>query len=126
MPVLSRTLGAMAVVLAAAAVVSVGFADGEATAKPQLRIAAATPFTVVGTGFHAGETVRVIVRGESGSASARDDANAAGRIVVRFRRLALKLGRCPEYAIVARGDEGSTAALRSLPRACGIDPGPAR
>jgi hypothetical protein len=42
---------------------------------------------------------------------------------VRFRRL--KLGECAAYLVVANGNEGSVARLRSIPRACGIDPGSA-
>ena len=107
-------------VLAAFVVLSAGVAEGRLTAKPQLRISDATPFTLVGTGFRAGETVRVTVRANTGGGSARDRAGTSGRIVVRFPRL--KLGRCPVYLIVANGNEGSTATLRSLPRPCGIDP----
>lgn len=107
-------------VLAAFVVLSAGVAEGRLTAKPQLRISDATPFTLVGTGFRAGETVRVTVRANTGGGSARDRAGTSGRIAVRFPRL--KLGRCPVYLIVANGDKGSTATLRSLPRPCGIDP----
>jgi hypothetical protein len=124
MPVLSKSLGATAAALIGAAVLSLGQAHGGTAANPRLTLVAGTPLTVVGTGFHAGETVRVSVRGDVGSGTARDDAGANGRIVARFRRV--KLGRCPEYVIVARGDEGSRAMLRSLPRPCGIEPGPAR
>jgi hypothetical protein len=124
MPVLTRSLGATAASLVGAAVLSLGQANGGTAAKPQLTLVSATPLTIVGTGFRAGEMVRVSVRGDIGSGSARDDAGRNGRIVVRFRRV--KLGRCPEYVIVARGDEGSRAVLRSLPRPCGIDPGPTR
>jgi hypothetical protein len=38
---------------------------------------------------------------------------------VRFPQL--KLGRCPTYVVVAKGDEGSRATVRSIPRPCGID-----
>jgi hypothetical protein len=107
-------------VLAAVVVLSVGVAQGRPAAKPQLRIADASPFTLVGTGFRAGETVRVTVRANTGGGSARDRAGTTGRIAVRFPRL--KLGRCPVYLIIAKGDKGSSATLRSLPRPCGIDP----
>jgi hypothetical protein len=78
------------------------------------------PFVVVGSGFRAGETVRITVRADAGAGSKRDAASAAGRIGVRFA--GLRLGRCPEYVVAARGDKGSSAHLRSVPRACGIDP----
>jgi hypothetical protein len=41
---------------------------------------------------------------------------------MRFARL--KLDNCPEYMISARGNKGSRAAVRSVPRTCGIDPRP--
>ena len=99
-----------------------GASEQRAAARPQVRVLALTPFTVVGDGFRAGETVRVTVHAESDVASARDGAGSNGRIAVRVR--GLKLGKCPSYVVAARGDKGSTAGLRSLPRACGIDPRP--
>jgi hypothetical protein len=111
------------VALVAAVTFLAGFAlsdaGGSTAAKPQLRIATTRPLAVVGTGFHSRETVRVAVRTDAGSGSRSDDAGAAGRIDVRFPKL--KLGRCPTYVISARGDEGSLATLRSVPRPCGID-----
>ncbi len=77
------------------------------------------PLAVLGTGFHGGETVRVTARTDSGVGTRSDQAGAAGRIDVRFPKL--KLRRCPTYIISARGDEGSRATLRSVPRPCGID-----
>jgi hypothetical protein len=93
------------------------------TSRPSLTVQSLRPFIVVGGGFHAGEAVRVTVRAEGAAASARDQASAAGRIGVRFRRL--KLGECAAYLVVANGNEGSVARLRSIPRACGVDPGSA-
>jgi hypothetical protein len=98
-----------------------GSAETRSAVRPQLRIAAASPLTVVGIGFRAGEVVRVTVRSDSGRASASDGAGTAGRIAVRFPRLKLA-GKCPYYLIVASGNKGSRAALRSLPRPCGVDP----
>jgi hypothetical protein len=94
-------------------------AGGSTAAKPQLRIVTMRPLAVVGSGFHSGETVRVAARTDAGAGSRSDDAGTAGRIDVRFPKL--KLGRCPTYVISARGDEGSLATLRSVPRPCGID-----
>jgi hypothetical protein len=91
------------------------------TSRPSLTVQSLRPFIVVGHGFHAGEAVRVTVKAQGGAASARDQASAAGRIGVRFRRL--KLGECAAYLVVANGNEGSVARLRSIPRACGVDPG---
>ena len=115
-----RRVGASIAALAATAGLSGGLAAGAPTAKPQLQVTATTPLSVVGVGFRAGETVRVTVRAEDAVASRNDAADAAGRIAVRFR--SLRLGRCPTYVISARGDRGSTAGLRSVPRPCGADP----
>jgi hypothetical protein len=90
-----------------------------AAAKTRLHVVTLRPLAVLGTGFHAGESVRVTVRTDAGAGARSDEAGAAGRIGVRFPRL--KLGRCPTYVISARGDEGSRATLRSVPRPCGID-----
>ena len=111
---------AVALVLSLSASDAGNRADSASAAKPQLRVVDLSPFAVVGTGFKAGETVRVTVRARGGSASTTDDAAASGRVEVRFPRM--KLGRCPEYVISARGDKGSRAGLRSIPRPCGIDP----
>jgi hypothetical protein len=99
---------------------SKGFAESGSAAKPRLRVVDLTPFAVVGTGFRAGETVRVTVRAEGDSSSASDEAGTTGRISVRFPRM--KLGSCPTYVIAARGDKGSRAGLRSIPRPCGVAP----
>jgi hypothetical protein len=94
--------------------------ESGAAARPALRVVDFSPLAVVGTGFKAGETVRVTVRAQGGSMSAKGDAGGGGRIAVRFPRM--KLGKCPEYVIAARGDKGSRAGLRSVPRPCGIAP----
>jgi len=93
-----------------------------ARAKPQLRVVTLSPFVVVGTGFRPAETVRVNVRTEAGAASRKDVAGRRGGIGMRFARL--KLDNCPEYMVSARGNKGSRAAVRSVPRTCGIDPRP--
>jgi hypothetical protein len=121
MTVSSRRLGAAAALLAAAAGISVGLADAGPAANPQLRVTSLAPFTVMGSGFHDGETVRVFVRTEGDFASTRDRASASGRIgAVRFR--GLHVGKCPVYVVGARGNEGSRAGLRSPPRPCGPVP----
>ena len=91
----------------------------DVAAKAQLRLADLRPLAVSGTGFRAGETVRVTAITGVGAGTKNDQAGAAGRIDVRFPRL--KLDRCPSYLISARGDKGSRATLRSVPRPCGID-----
>jgi hypothetical protein len=125
---MTRRLIAASAVVAAGAVVLTAFAAGQrgetgsAAAKPRLSVDLA-PFAVAGTGFKAGETVRIIVRGTAvGSRSSK--ASAAGRISVRFPGVRLDDCRPGQLLIVtAVGDKGSRAQLRRMPAACGIDPG---
>ena len=105
-----RRLSASVAALAAAGGLSAGLAAGGPTARPQLRVDSLRPFAVVGTGFRVGEHVRVTVRA---------DADVRGRIAVRFR--GMTLGDCPTYLVSARGDKGSWATMRSVPRPCGVD-----
>jgi hypothetical protein len=123
-----RRLVVTALVLAAGAGVAVAAAAGlredSPAAKPRLRVTSLAPFAVAGTGFRDGETVRVTVHTRTGAAaSTTSRTGSAGRIAARFPRL--KLGRCPEYTVGARGDKGSTAGLRSVPQPCGALPGTA-
>jgi hypothetical protein len=123
-----RRLVAAALALAAGAIVAVAAASGlredAPTAKPRLRVTSQVPFVVAGTGFRDGEAVRITVYAKTGAASsATSRAGSAGRIAARFPRV--KLGRCPEYRVAARGDKGSTAGLRSVPQPCGALPGTA-
>ena len=121
---MSLRLGTTIAVLVAAAVLAAtlvgGLGAGGSAAKPRLTVLAQQPFVVVGTGFRGGETVRVSVRGEAAPASKTGTASAAGRIAVRFPRLALD--ECSYYVVAARGNKGSRAGLRSIPRPCGIEP----
>jgi NhaP-type Na+/H+ or K+/H+ antiporter len=111
--------GATAVLLAALAAAERGETEG-AAAKPRLSIDLA-PLVVAGSGFRAGETVRITVRGVA-VASRSDTASAAGRISVRFP--GVRLDQCPKFLVItATGDKGSRAQLRRMPAACGIDPG---
>jgi hypothetical protein len=117
---MSAVFAACAVVLAALAAGQRGDADGSA-AKPRLSVDLA-PFAVGGSGFRAGETVRITVRGAVTS-SRKAKASAAGRISLRFP--GLRVDDCgPGFLIItATGDMGSRAQLRRMPPACGIDPG---
>jgi hypothetical protein len=115
-----RRVSAWVAILAAAAGLSSGLAAGGPNGKPQLRVVSLKPFEVAGTGFHRGESVRVTARAEDDVATRTDTADAAGRIVVRLR--SLRLAACPTYVVAARGDAGSRAGVRSVPRPCGTDP----
>ena len=114
-----RRLSASVAALVAAGGLSAALAAGGPTAKPQLRVDSLRPFAVVGSGFRGGEHVRVTVRADADVAARSDDADARGRIAVRVR--GMTLGACPTYLVSARGDKGSWATLRSVPRPCGPD-----
>jgi hypothetical protein len=119
-----RWLIATSAVVAAGVVTLAALAAGQrgdtgSAAKPRLSVDF-TPFVVAGSGFRAGETVRVIVRGAVASTRTAK-ASGAGRISVRFPGLG---DDCPRYLIItATGDKGSRAQFRRMPPACGIDPG---
>jgi hypothetical protein len=114
-----RRLSAAVAVLAAVGGLSAGLATGGPAARPQLHVASLRPFAVDGTGFRAGERVRVTVRADADVAARSDDADVRGRIGVRFRAITLR--DCTTYLVSARGDKGSWASLRSVPRPCGTD-----
>jgi hypothetical protein len=110
----------VALVVAAVLLPAYAIAEGQGAAtKPQLRVLGTKPLAVVGTGFGAGEAVRVSARTDDGDGSKLRAAGATGRVVVRFPKL--NLGRCSTYVISARGNRGSRATLRSVPPPCGID-----
>jgi hypothetical protein len=123
---MTRRLVATSAVFAAGAVVLAALAAGQRDAgsgasKPRLSIDF-TPFVVGGSGFRAGETVRITVRGAV-AGTRTDKATGAGHISARFPGLR---DDCPGYLIItATGDKGSRAQLRRMPPACGIDPGKA-
>jgi hypothetical protein len=117
---MSAVVATGAVVLAALAAGQRGDADGGA-AKPRLSVDLA-PFAVGGSGFRAGETVRITVRGAA-APSRKVKANAAGQISVRFPGLSVGGCRPGLLIITATGDMGSRAQVRRMPAACGIDPG---
>jgi len=114
---MARVALLLAVALVAASASTPG--RGAEAAKPRLRVDALRPLVVVGTGFRAGETVRVTASADEGYGAKTDEAGSPGRIYVRFPKL--KLGRCSEYVISAKGDKGSRTTLRSVPPPCGID-----
>jgi hypothetical protein len=89
------------------------------TVRAQLRVADLRPLAVSGSGFRAGETVRVTAITDAGAGAKSAETGAAGRFGMRFPKL--KLDGCPNYLISARGDKGSRATQRSVPRPCGAD-----
>lgn len=77
---------------------------------PRVRLADRSPATVVGTSFHRGESVRVVL--SSGDVILRRTvtANSRGAFFARWAR-ALPVG-CDSTGIVATGSAGSHAVLK--------------
>ena len=100
-------IGLLSAVLASAAA-------GGATARPAARRAtlmpiAGEPFKVRGSGFHARERVRLVVRVSTGRGGARRvRASSRGTFVVAFRGVEA----CRGVSGVATGSRGSRASFR--------------
>ena len=69
---------ALALAIVSLAFLGLGAISPAATSKPQLRVATLRPLDVLGSGFHAGETVRVSVRTDKG-AGARSGSTSCSR-----------------------------------------------
>ena len=70
---------------------------------------AAAPLSIRGTGFHAGEVVRITVVAD-GTTTKRAVANDGGAFLSRFR---VAFDRCQGLIARAVGDMGSRAGLRT-------------
>jgi hypothetical protein len=83
-----------------------------------------TPVVVRGSGFAAGERVRVRVRVKGRSVYGKTvTSGRRGGFVARFAGHSMP--RCGIYVITAAGSKGSSARLRSpMARACGPPPQP--
>jgi len=118
---LMRTTLALIVGAAALASATVGTAATSAV-HPGLRLAAAKPLTVRGTGFVARELVTVRVRAAGTRTSKRLRAGSAGGFVVRFDRVAVD--PCAISSIAAAGASGRAAAVKLPPAQCPQPPVP--
>jgi hypothetical protein len=87
--------------------VAAGTAGSDRTAR--LQLASAAPLTLGGTGFVAGERVRVTVTTVT-TRSKRVVAGRSGRFIVRFAGVAYD--RCNGLLAQASGSEGSLARLK--------------
>jgi len=108
----------MAALLAAAIVPAAWGAAG-----PRVRLMAASPTTVAGTGFKAGERVVVSVSTDSTHLSKAIVVTEHGAFVAHFTKAVAASG-CGRVAIVAVGSAGDRAAWKSAPRSCGAPPQP--
>jgi hypothetical protein len=80
-------------------------------AKPALRVVDRTPLLVAGRGFHTGERVRVVVRGEGMRNVRRTRASARGTFRVRFEGVSAS-GCGGGLDVRAVGGAGSTAVAK--------------
>jgi membrane peptidoglycan carboxypeptidase len=87
-------------------------------ARPQVRLMAASPATVAGTGFQAGERVVVSVSTDSTHLSKALVVTEHGAFVAHFTKAVAASG-CGRVAILAVGSAGDRAAWKSAPRSCG-------
>jgi hypothetical protein len=88
--------------------------------RPAVRVAATSPFTVVGTHFVPGERVRVVLEAR-GPHVRTVTARPSGRFTAAFRGVSIP--DCMGFLIVATGDRGSRARLSLMPE-CPQPPAP--
>jgi hypothetical protein len=100
---------ALAAALAAAGLSSTGHARG----RPALKLAGTRPVTVHGSGFQAGERIRLVLRKPSGASTRRVRASRRGKFSARFPRATIR--RCAGFSVKAAGRGGSRAALLRRP-----------
>jgi hypothetical protein len=104
--------------LAAVALLVVsGWTAGGGESRPALRVVATAPVTVAGTGFAAGERVRLTLRAGRARPSTRTvDAGRDGRFRARFNAL-LAVEPCSGTLVVtAAGSRGSRASWKRVCR----------
>jgi hypothetical protein len=89
--------------------VATGGAGSEGTRTPRLQVASAAPLTLRGTGFVAGERVRVTVAAAA-TRTKRVVAGRSGRFLVGFT--GVSYDRCLGMGAQAVGAEGSLARLK--------------
>ena len=94
--------------LLAAALVASTPGESAVTAQPSMKLVRAKPLTLRGTGFAAGEKVRVVLR-VSVTTTKRVTATGRGAFVVAFHGAAYN--RCSGLTAFAVGSRGSRARL---------------
>ncbi len=94
---------------------------GAGAAKPQVRIADASPFTVTGTGFPAQERVTVTVTGKGLRLSKAVMSTTTGRFTASWTRV-VTVGGCNHGAIAAVAADGTKALWKAPPAVCGAPP----
>lgn len=95
-------------------------APGLAKKGPQVKLAQIAPAKVLGSGFHAGETVRVSFAAPGIHKMRRVTATSAGRISSIYPGVSVDI--CASWKVTAIGDLGSRATVRSKTHSCGSPP----
>ena len=89
------------------------------TELASLRVVAASPLTIAGSGFHSREHVRITATLGKATQTVGATATGLGTFRIRLSGLPLSQGRCDAIRVVAVGFAGTTAILKRLPsRAC--------
>lgn len=97
------------VIVVVLAVVAGSTLAAAATAEPSLRVMRAKPLVVVGVGFEAGETIRVVALGYGGKRTKTVVAGPRGGFKVALP--ARKTIGCAPTIVTATGSDGSKATL---------------
>jgi hypothetical protein len=105
-------------ILIAALLLAILPASAQAIRRGHVRLTAASPATVHGSGFYARERVVVTVRGGSTVLRKAVISTAAGAFTVRFGRPAPAAG-CRGLAVSAVGARGDRAGWKTAPAVCG-------
>jgi hypothetical protein len=114
-----RRIVPVVALLAIAPTIVPGVASSGHPARAQLRLMAAAPVVVGGTGFQAGEHVRLVVRSPA-LVTRRVTAGRAGDFTMRLKAFAGDI--CTGFSVTATGDRGSRASYTRLPQQCGALP----
>ena len=102
-----RTLAAIVLVALGTACGAAAQVEGDSARKARVEIVRTAPLTIRGTGFKAGERVRLLATGD-GVETRRIAATTAGSFTARF---GLPAGRCTALVVQAIGNMGSRATI---------------
>lgn len=110
-----RVAGSLAVLAIIGLVPTAAALGTSAAAKPSLRLVDKSPARVAGIGFHGRERVKLIFTSD-GVWQKTMRATRAGTFTAVFPDATID--RCVGAAVIARGQRGSVATLRVMPRGC--------
>jgi hypothetical protein len=114
-----RVAGSLAVLAIIGLVPTAAAVPTSAAAKPSLRLVDKSPARVAGIGFRGRERVKLIFTSD-GVWQKTLRATRAGTFTAVFP--GATIDRCLGYRVIAQGQRGSVATLRTMPFAC-LPPG---